>query len=120
MKYERFDLISKTYKLLRQIDGGSLRFIDLYTEDTILFKDICAKVEKLLVGTENCNYFVEALHKFITSINDTTRQQLDENECLWDYLKKTCKNYLKRKLVQLKYIKKVLFDDMGDLSNLNT
>ena len=42
--------------------------------------------------------------------NDITGQQLDENECLWDYLKKkkkTCKNYLKRKLVQRKYIMKV-------------
>ena len=65
-----------------------LRFIDLYIKDTILFKDIRAKVEKLLVDNENCNYFVEALHKRATSINDTTRQQLDENECLWDYLKK--------------------------------
>ena len=34
--------------------------------------------------------------------------------------KKTCKNYLKRTFVQLKYRMKVFFDDMGDLSNLNT
>ena len=40
-----------TYKLFRQKDGGGLRFI----------------------GTENCNYFVEALHKRVTSISDTTR-----------------------------------------------
>ena len=85
VKYERFDLISKT---------GGLRFIDLYTKDTILFKDIHTKVEKLFVGTKNYNYFVKALHKCVTSINDTTRQQLNENKCLWDYLKK-------RKLVKI-------------------
>ena len=33
-------------------DGEGPRFIDLYTEDTILFKNICAKEE-----SENCNYF---------------------------------------------------------------
>ena len=36
-KYERFDPISKTYKLVRQKDGGGPRFIDVYAEDTILF-----------------------------------------------------------------------------------
>ena len=51
VKYERFDLISKTYKLVRQKDEGGPRFIDLYTEGTVLFKDICAKIEN-----ENCNY----------------------------------------------------------------
>ena len=107
----------KTYKLVRQKDGGGSRFIDLYTEDTILFKNIRAKVEN-----ENCNYFVGELHECVTLINDITGKQLDENEFLWDYLKKkkTCKNYLKRTFVQLKYRMKVFFDDMGDLSNLNT
>ena len=47
VKYGRFDPISKTYKLVPQKDGGRPRFIDLYTEDTILFNDIRAKVEKL-------------------------------------------------------------------------
>ena len=51
-----------------------------------------------------------------------TGKQLDENEFLWDYLKKkkTCKNCLKRKFVQLKYMMKVFFDNKGDLSNLYT
>ena len=95
VKYERFDLISKTYKLVRQKDGGGPRFIDLYTEDTILFKNILAKVEN-----ENCNYFVKVLNECVTSINDITGQQLDKNEFLWDYLKKkkTCRNYLKKNL----------------------
>ena len=87
VKYDRFDLIFRTYKLVRQKDGVVSRFIDLYTEDTILFKDIRAKVEKLF-DTENWNYFVEVLHEYVTSINDITEQQLHENECLWDYLKK--------------------------------
>ena len=47
MKYEHFDLISKTYKLVRQKEGRASRFIDFYTEDTILFKDIRSKVENL-------------------------------------------------------------------------
>ena len=77
-----------TYKLVRQKDGGGPMFIDAYTKDTILFKDIRAKVERLPFDNENCNYFVEELHEYATSINDITRQQLDENECLWDYLKR--------------------------------
>ena len=52
VKYERFDLIFKTYKFVRQKDGVVSRFIDLYTEDAILFKDIRAKVKKLF-DTEN-------------------------------------------------------------------
>ena len=83
VKYERFDVISKTYKLVWQKDGGDTKFIDVYSEGTTLFKDICAKVEN-----QNCNYFVKVLHDCVTSMNDITRQQLDENECLWDYLKK--------------------------------
>ena len=79
VKYGRFDLRSKTYKLVRQKDGASPRFIDLYTEDAILFKDILVKVEN-----ENCNYFVEVLHECVISINDVTGQQLDENEFLWE------------------------------------
>ena len=74
VKYECFDLISKTYKLVRQKDEAGPRFMDLWTEDTILFKDNRAKVEN-----ENCNYFVEVLHGCVTSINDVTGQQLDEN-----------------------------------------
>ena len=35
-----------TNKLVWQKDGGRLRFSIVYTEDTILFKDIRAKVEK--------------------------------------------------------------------------
>ena len=88
VKYERFDPISKTYKLVRQKDGGGPRFIDVYAEDTILFKDIRAKVEKLFFDNENYNYFVEELRECVTSINDVTGQQLDENECLWEYLKR--------------------------------
>ena len=88
VKYERFDPISKTYKLVRQKDGGGPGFIDVYTEDTILFKHIRAKGERRFFDNENCNYFVEELHECVTSINDITRQQLDENECLWDYLKR--------------------------------
>ena len=88
VKCERFDPISKTYKLVRQKDGGGPRFIDVYTEDTILFKDIRAKVERLFFDNENCDYFDEELHECVTSINDITGQQLDENDCLWDYLKR--------------------------------
>ena len=88
VKYERFDPISKTYKLDRQKDGGGPRFIDVYTDDTILFKDIRAKVEKLFFDNENCNYFVEELHGCVTSINDITGQQLDENECILDKKKR--------------------------------
>ena len=47
VKHERFGLISRTYKLVRQKDGGVPRFMDLYTENAILFKDIRAKVEKI-------------------------------------------------------------------------
>ena len=46
VKYERFEPISTTNKLVWQKDGGRLRFSIVYTEDTILFKDIRAKVEK--------------------------------------------------------------------------
>ena len=46
VKYERFGPISKTCKLVWKKDGGGPRFIDVYAEDTILFKDIRAKVEK--------------------------------------------------------------------------
>ena len=68
VKYVRFDLISKTYKLVQQEDGEASRFVDFYTENTILFKDICTKVEKLFFGIENCNYFFEVLHECVTSI----------------------------------------------------
>ena len=46
VKYEHFEPISKTNKLVWQKDGGRLRFSTVYTEDTILFKDIRVKVEK--------------------------------------------------------------------------
>ena len=46
VKYERFELMSKTYKLVRQKDGEASRFIDFYTANTILFTDNCRKVEK--------------------------------------------------------------------------
>ena len=88
VKYERFDPVSNTYKLVRQKDGGGPRFTDVFTEATILFKDIRAKVEKLFLDNENCNYFVEELHECVTSINDKTGQELNENECLWNYLKR--------------------------------
>ena len=68
VKYVRLDLMSKTYKLVQQEDGEASRFIDFYTENTILFKDICTNVEKLFFGTENCNFFFEVLHECITSI----------------------------------------------------
>ena len=68
VKYVRFDLMSKTYKLVQQEDGEASRIIDFYTENTILFKDICTKVEKRFFGTENCNYFLEVLHEYVTSI----------------------------------------------------
>ena len=68
VKYERFELMPKTYKLVRQKDGEASRFIDFYPENTILFKDICTKVEKLFFGTENYNYFFEVLHECVTSI----------------------------------------------------
>ena len=83
VKYERFDYISKTYKLVRQKEGGGPRFTDVYTEDTILFKNIRAKVVRHFFDNENCNYFVEELHEC-----DIIGQQLHENECLWDYLKR--------------------------------
>ena len=67
-------------------DGGGPRFIDVYAENTILFNNIRAKVEKHFIDKENYNYFGEEL--CVTSINDITGQQLDENECLWDYLKR--------------------------------
>ena len=54
--YERFDHILKTYKLVWQKDGGDSRFTDLYNEDTILFKDIRAKVEKPFFDTEDFCY----------------------------------------------------------------
>ena len=46
VKYVRFDLMSKTYKLVRQKDGEASRFTDFCTENIFLFKDICTKVEK--------------------------------------------------------------------------
>ena len=46
VKYERFELMSKTYKLVRQKDGEASRFTDFCTENIFLFKDICTKVEK--------------------------------------------------------------------------
>ena len=49
VKYERFDPISKTYKLVRQRDGGGPRFIDVYTEDTILLYDFRAKVQNFFL-----------------------------------------------------------------------
>ena len=82
VKYERFDSISKTYKLVWQKDGGGPRFIDVYAEETILFKVICAKIEKRFFDNKNYNYFVEELRECVTSINDITGQELDENECL--------------------------------------
>ena len=66
VKYERFELISKAYKFVQQKDRG----------DTIVFKDIHTKAEKPFFDSENCNYFVEELHEFITSINDITGKQL--------------------------------------------
>ena len=53
-----------------------------------MFKDIRAKVERLFFDNANCNYFAKVLHESVTSINDITGQQLDEYECLWDYLKR--------------------------------
>ena len=53
--------------------------MDVYTEDTVLFKYIRAKVERLFFDNEHCNYFTEELHECVTSINDITVQQLDEN-----------------------------------------
>ena len=81
--YERFDHMLKTYKLVWQKDGGDSRFTDLYNEDTILFKDIRAKVEKPFLILR-----IFVIHECITSINDLSRQMLDENELLWDYLEK--------------------------------
>ena len=46
------------------------------------------KAEKPFFDNENCNYFAEELHECVVSINDVTGQQLNENECLWDYLKR--------------------------------
>ena len=63
MNYKRFDPISKTYKLNRRKDAGGPRFIDVYTADTILFKDIHAKVERCFFDNENCNSFVEELYE---------------------------------------------------------
>ena len=45
------------------------RFINLYIDDTILFKYIRAKFEKLFFDNENWNYCVEKLHECITSSN---------------------------------------------------
>ena len=98
VKYERFDPISKTYKLVREKDGGDPRFIDLYTEDTILFKCIRVKVKKLSFDNENCNYFVEKLHECFTAINDITGQQVGENECLWDKSKRKRNNSFKNNI----------------------
>ena len=71
VKYQSFHSISKTCKVVKQRDGGDPGFIDLYTKDIILYKDIHAKLEN-----GNCNYFVEVLHECVTSMNDITGQQL--------------------------------------------
>ena len=99
VKYERFDPISKTLKLVRQKDREGPRSFNLYTEDTTLFKYIPTKVEKRFCDNENCNYFVKELHECVTSIIDITGQQLDENECLWEYLKRKGTNLSRTTLV---------------------
>ena len=50
------------------------------------YLDIHAKVEKNFFDNDSCNFFVE--DECVTSINEITRQQLDGNECLWEYLKR--------------------------------
>ena len=50
------------------------------------YLDIHAKVEKIFFDNDSCNFFVE--DECVTSINEITRQQLDGNECLWEYLKR--------------------------------
>ena len=87
VKYERFDPISKTYKLVRQKDGGGPRLVMFMLRIQFYLK-IFVKNRKTFFDNENCNYFVEELDDRVTSINDITGQQLDENECLWDYLKR--------------------------------
>ena len=69
-KYERFDPISKLFKLLRQKDGGGPRFIDVLFEETILFKEIFSKVEKLCFDNNSCHYFCEKLSECRISLTD--------------------------------------------------
>ena len=87
VKYERLDPISKTYKLVRQKDRG-VQGLLIYILRIQLYLNISTKVEKRSGDNENGNYFVKELHEYVTSINDITGQQLDENECLWEYLKR--------------------------------
>lgn len=56
VKYEPFDPISRTWKLVEQKEGGDLKSIHACTEDTILSKDIHAKLVKIHFDYENCNY----------------------------------------------------------------
>ena len=67
VKYERFDPMLKTYKLVREKDGGIPRFIDVYTEDKILFKDNRAKAEKLFLIV--CMYVCKI---YLTSVCPST------------------------------------------------
>ena len=63
VKYERFEPISTTNKLVWQKDGGPLRFSIVYTEGTILFKDIRAKVEKKKRNNSfNSNISIEIMY----------------------------------------------------------
>ena len=88
MKYERFDPITKVYKIVKQRDGGGARFLDVSCSDIVTFKVIRERAEKLFFYDNNCNHFLENISECYVTINDLSGHTMDETESLWDYVER--------------------------------
>ena len=55
---------------------------------TVLFKNIHERVEKVGFGNDECNYSFENLDKTITSTNKMNLEHLNETRCFRKYLER--------------------------------
>ena len=88
IKYEHFDPVQGVYKVVKQSDGCGPRFMDVNNAEPVLFKEIRERALNFYFDNDRCNNFMERITDCCISIHDVTGQFMDENENLWDYLKK--------------------------------
>ena len=86
VKYERYDPVKKSYKVVKLKDGGGPRFIDVNMSCPITFEEIREKGQRLYFDNDNSNNFFEELDECCITITTVSGMPLNESENLWDYI----------------------------------
>ncbi|XP_057316245.1 uncharacterized protein LOC130657280 [Hydractinia symbiolongicarpus] len=88
LKYERYDNLINEFKVVRLKDGGGPRFVDVEQETPISFQEIKELAKNFYFDDNNCNNFSENVAECTIDLVAITGQNIDEDEDMWEYLKR--------------------------------